>query len=267
MLNEKGFVKYAAADAWGTQLAYSWLKDKQGLASVLWKAKVHLRSKVGPLLKELVDSPPAQPRPPRLLYKELARESNQPRRPQLQYKELAREITKLRLESKRLGRNINKDFEPGLNAKERWMVHDICERQGLRHTSHGQGKNRFVRICIDVGDTPLMGGKLHQSRQDLPQRSFTSLEQKIKQTGNEKDLQVRLGKVLVATSSVAVAASAVIRTATEMEDWGAGAAAAEAAAVAMTRAATETEKYLAELEAAEAGIFLLKNSTSIGQCG
>ncbi|CAD7937348.1 unnamed protein product [Amoebophrya sp. A25] len=38
------------------------------------------------------------------------------------------------------------DFPKGFNARERLIVHEICEKQGLKSESQGDGKKRFVRV-------------------------------------------------------------------------------------------------------------------------
>ena len=40
------------------------------------------------------------------------------------------------------------DFPKGLNARERLIVHEICEVLGLAHQSQGEGKKRFVRVVF-----------------------------------------------------------------------------------------------------------------------
>ncbi len=47
------------------------------------------------------------------------------------------------------------DFSKNLNARERLIVHEICEKEGLRHESQGEGKKRFVRV---YNDDPLASG-------------------------------------------------------------------------------------------------------------
>lgn len=45
------------------------------------------------------------------------------------------------------------DFSNSLNARERLIVHEICEELGLKHESQGEGRKRFVRVLMSGTDT------------------------------------------------------------------------------------------------------------------
>ncbi|CAD7942094.1 unnamed protein product [Amoebophrya sp. A120] len=110
------------------------------------------------------------------------------------------------------------DFPKSLNARERLIVHEVCEKLGVQSESQGEGKKRFVRVfrSSDVGAAPsgpASVGDVKQGKEEAVPRAF-SPEKRV--AGEERDElpqdQSSVAADPVSLSQGAVPESAVVQT-------------------------------------------------------